>query len=204
MASSFLKSPRLSIAYSKARKAIRLIDFDSHSNLSFRQIQAKLVASHLKSSLTIEDVEKLIDKKLYRVWEKSFHHLTPCHGVAELLQLLKERGVKLGVLSDFPIQKKLRYMGFSSGLFAVKLCAEDFNRLKPHEASFKALADECGYSPHEILYVGNSYEKDIEGAKKAGMITAHFTRKKVKQSISDITFRSYYDLAKKLRKLIID
>ena len=140
---------------------------------------------------------------LYKNWESSFRGVSLYNGVKPLLEFLKEKGLKVGLLSDFPIQNKLRYLGIPSSLIDYQICAEDLGALKPHIRPFKAISEISECDPNEILYVGNSYSKDIVGAKNAGMITAHLTKKKVENSVADITFRDYIALKEKIQKLII-
>lgn len=51
---------------------------------------------------------------------------------------------------------------------------------KPDLKFFAAVAGISGYDPDECVMIGNSYEKDILGAKAAGMTTVFFNEKKTK------------------------
>lgn len=202
---SMIFEPLLSIRFSKARKAIRKLDESQQPSdfKTFRQKQAEIVCSYYKHHVDVSQMERRIEKSLYKNWESSFRGVSLYNGVKPLLEFLKEKGLKVGLLSDFPIQNKLRYLGIPSSLIDYQICAEDLGALKPHIRPFKAISEISECDPNEILYVGNSYSKDIVGAKNAGMITAHLTKKKVENSVADITFRDYIALKEKIQKLII-
>lgn len=204
MRSSFFFDPVLSFRFSKVRSLIRDLDDERENGAQFRRAQAELLCGLYKKPFDIETMERRIEDSLYSVWESSFRGLRPYAGVKTLLKTLKESGMKIGVLSDFPVQNKLRYMGLGSGLFDFALCAEDSGYLKPHPKAFQQLVEVCGCAPEEVLYVGNSYSKDIVGAKKAGMIAAHLTRKKVENSIADLNFKDYGELLEKIKKIMIN
>lgn len=204
MRSSFLLDPILAFRFSKVRALIRDLDDERENLTDFRKAQAELVCGLYRKKFTVEKMEKRIENMLYKIWESSFRGLRPYWGVKPLLKMLQEKGVIVGALSDFPVQNKLRYMGLGNGLFSFALCTEECGYLKPHQKAFDYLIQNCGCDPSEILYVGNSYSKDVVGAKKAGMLSAHLTQKKVEDSIADLNFRDYSELSEKIKKIMID
>lgn len=188
---SFLKSPRLVLHYSRMRKAIRKIDVIE----DFRQLQAKMIAESMKTDA--EKVKK-IEKNLYSSWEADFRHLKPYPHLKPLLEELKGRGdVKLGVLSDFPVQNKLAFMGLD-GYWDAALSSEEVHYLKPRKEPFLALADRMGVLPEEILYVGNNPRYDVGGAKQVGMTTALLGRH-ADTNGADFVFTDY----RRLREYIL-
>lgn len=190
---SFIKHPRLVWHYSRARAEIRKI----RPVNNFRRTQAALVAG----SMGIDEAKAraLIEKKLYEDWEGKFRIIEPLPGLKEGIEELKKRGFKLGVLSDFPVQNKLKFLGLEG--WECSFTSESTGYLKPHPESFIELAKRLGLKPEEILYVGNSYEKDIEGAAAIGMKTAHLSSKPVKNSIADLTFNRYEQLFEYIQQL---
>jgi putative hydrolase of the HAD superfamily len=95
--------------------------------------------------------------------------------VTETLLALKEGGLKLGLLSDFPPETKLKYLNIPD-LWDTVLCSETIGALKPDPLPFAELARSMGLPPEKILYVGNSFPYDVAGAKKAGMKAAWVSR----------------------------
>jgi putative hydrolase of the HAD superfamily len=91
--------------------------------------------------------------------------------VRETLLGLREKGLKLGLLSDFPPDLKLENLNLA-GLWDTVLCSERVGRLKPDPAPFLELARQLGSTVDRILYVGNSVAYDIIGAKRVGMKAA--------------------------------
>ena len=87
---------------------------------------------------------------------------------------LKERGLKLGIVSDAPKKQAwLRLAEMSlSDFFDVVIALEDTGELKPSELPFKQALKVLGLSAEEILFVGDNPSRDIAGAKKVGMKTA--------------------------------
>jgi putative hydrolase of the HAD superfamily len=90
------------------------------------------------------------------------------------LRGLRERGLRIGVLTDVPygmprafVERDLEASGVRP-LADVLLTSADVGRRKPDPAGFVALAARLDVSPAEMLYVGNE-EKDILGARAAGM-----------------------------------
>jgi putative hydrolase of the HAD superfamily len=158
----------------------------------FYERQAQLVAGRLKAQK--EEIRERIDRLIYRGWEPIFLKIKPFPHVREILNELKAAGLKLGLLSDFPPTAKLEYMGLS-GLWDTALCTESIGALKPSVKPFQELAKALGCRPEQILYVGNSSQYDVAGAKRAGMKAALFKAGPNITGIkADFTFHDYRQL----------
>ena len=138
-----------------------------------------------------EEAERLLQIHLYRDWAQSFRRAQPFPGVERMLADLRQRGLRLGVLSDSPlVAEKLRYLGIDS-FWSVTLAADEVGALKPDPLPFRYIAERIGVATGQVLFVGNSYRYDIVGARNVGMLTAHFSRRRVPFSVADYTFANY-------------
>ncbi|MDR1507360.1 MAG: HAD family hydrolase [Treponema sp.] len=161
-------------AFGKARGSLhRMTSARIEGRGDFYDVQAALVAGQCK--LDPGQVKEKIFRLIYRGWEEHFARIKPFPHVKETLALLKARGIRLGLLSDFPPRRKLELLGLD-GLFDAVFSTEEFCALKPDPRPFEKLASSMGLSPGEILYVGNSPGYDIRGAKRAGMKAALIRR----------------------------
>jgi putative hydrolase of the HAD superfamily len=183
---SFLKHPRLVWHFGRARSVIR----EKRPVDNFRRVQAGLIARAMNASEV--EVRVKVEKLLYEDWEKSFRIIRPPGGLKEGLEALRKGGYKLGVMSDFPVQNKLKYLGLED--WDCAFTAESTGYLKPHPEPFIELARRMELEPHEILYVGNSYSKDIIGASDTGMKTAYYGTGLPPGHAADFTFTKYPDL----------
>lgn len=95
-------------------------------------------------------------------------------GAREILNYLKAN-YKIGLITN----------GFSQGLCRLKtcqlepffdfvLCSEDYGHPKPHPGIFQHAVTSLGLKPHHCIYVGDNYDGDIIGAKKAGLKAIYF------------------------------
>ena len=90
-----------------------------------------------------------------------------------LLASLRFRGYRIGVVTNaiFPSHlylPKLSEMGIAGYIDAV-ISSGDIGRGKPDPAPFLAALKLLGADPHEALFVGDSFDSDIAGARAAGM-----------------------------------
>jgi putative hydrolase of the HAD superfamily len=164
------------------------------SMTDFYERQARLVADQLKADK--EEIRERIDRLIYRGWEPFFLKIKPFPHVKEVLGEIKAAGLKLGLLSDFPIMSKLEYLGLS-GFWDTALCTESIGALKPAIQPFEELAKALERRPEQILYVGNSRRYDVEGAKRAGMKAALLNIggfPVIRGIKADFTFRDYRQL----------
>jgi putative hydrolase of the HAD superfamily len=187
-----LKNLRFLIAFDKARCFYRknqersgiketggksnkegFLKIDAAEGHDFYSTQAALVAKILRAEP--EAVKERIEKQIYRGWEPYFHHVKLYSGVRETLEAFRSAGLKLGLLSDFPPEAKLKNLSADSYWDTV-LCTERFGVLKPDTLPFLKMAQALELDPRQILFVGNSLRYDINGAKKAGMSAALIRR----------------------------
>lgn len=173
--------------FQKVRRQMR----DIRPIEDFYALQAQMLARELKKDHV--QTRQIIDREFYGSWESVLDHVALYPGVIELLAGLRDRSVPLGVLSDFPVERKLKKLSVSQ-YFDVALGSESVGYLKPAAEPFETLVRELGIQPHQLLYVGNSYEYDICGAADLGIQTAHLTRKPVKNSRADFSFANYQQL----------
>ena len=98
--------------------------------------------------------------------------LEPYPHVGEVLFELKRRGVKLAIVSDAPRLKAwIRLVSMKiNHLFDAVVTFDDTKKLKPSTMPFKAAFKQLKTDPNECLMVGDRPERDIEGAKKLGML----------------------------------
>ena len=91
-------------------------------------------------------------------------------GLVALLETLQGRGIRLGVLSDYPSGTKLAALEVTS-FFSPVLCATDpdINAFKPNPRGFQRACDLWNLAPEEVLYVGDRPEVDARGAQAAGI-----------------------------------
>ena len=99
--------------------------------------------------------------------------VVPFDGARELLQQLKERGLRVGLLSnttwpsEFHLQEidKFKLTEFFDAMaFSCELGA-----WKPNAEAFQHVTDRLGVSPAEAVYVGDLPQIDVAGAQRAGL-----------------------------------
>ncbi len=169
----------------KARDALRAAAHDGR----FYDLQARIMAEILDDDPDM--VKAKTERLIYRGWEPLFHGLKLYDEVRETLTAFREAGLKLGLLSDFPPDKKIEYLGLTE-MWDATLCSEWTGRLKPDPRPFLALADALGEDPKHILYVGNSERYDVIGSLGAGYSAALIGRRKNSQA--NFVFSRYRQL----------
>jgi HAD superfamily hydrolase (TIGR01509 family) len=97
-------------------------------------------------------------------------------GLTDFLDACKARGLRLGVLSDYPAEAKLEALGLR-GVFDVVLCAQapDVGVFKPHPRGLEVALARLGAAPAEALYVGDRIDSDAAAAAAAGVSCAILT-----------------------------
>lgn len=118
---------------------------------------------------------------------------------------LKQRGIKLAIISDAPRPRAwLRLAALKLGdFFDVVITHDDTGKYKPHKQPFVVAMKRLGVKPEDCLMVGDWPERDIAGAKNLGMRTClakyGLTKKHKKQKLrikADYSLNSIKDLLK--------
>ena len=116
-----------------------------------------------------EALAPIVDEWMRR---RPLKYLRVCRpvGLLDLLDLFSGRGIRCGVLSDYPADDKLRALGLD-GRFDPVLCSTDqsIQALKPNPRGFLRASELWQIDPREVLVVGDRVDVDAEGAAAAGM-----------------------------------
>ncbi|RKX73124.1 MAG: HAD family hydrolase [Spirochaetes bacterium] len=191
----FLENLELVYHFGKVRKRIRELP----PVRNFKKLQAQMLADSM--GISVERAYRLIEKKIYEEWEKRLKGIRAFSYIRPSLKLIRSYGLKLGVLSDFPVKRKLTYLNLEN-YWDCACSSEVSGCLKPNPEPFLFVAEKLKVKPERTLYVGNSYEYDVLGASCAGMKSAHLVRMGRKNSKADFTFSSYRDFLKILERNI--
>jgi HAD superfamily hydrolase (TIGR01549 family) len=91
-------------------------------------------------------------------------------GVVDFLETAKNKGIRLGVVSDYPATTKLQAMGLDD-YFSVVLTAQDarVGLFKPSPNGLKAALEDMGVEPGRAVYIGDRPAVDGETAHRAGV-----------------------------------
>lgn len=160
--------PFFSMKYNSTRQTLRAQDgLEGTMGLGredFRRKEAKV--------LGYEDIDAYTERYnrcIFEPWQRAVKtFVRPYEGVREALLEAKKQGYLLAALSDFPIGNKIDVLGLSD-LFDYVASTEDSGYLKPNRVPFAVMMERLGVRPEETLYCGDSYRKDIMGARNAGM-----------------------------------
>ena len=141
-----------------------------HRELKVEEIFRAICRHH--ASWPINDATVGIDAaRLFRA--ASVRRLKPFPQSIRLLEKLK--GYPLGIVSNGQrvfSEIELRQLGLYS-YFNFVLFSSDLGYKKPDSRIFMAGAGHLGLLPHEILYIGDSWDKDIHPSRGIGMKAMH-------------------------------
>lgn len=90
--------------------------------------------------------------------------------VRDTLQHLRQQGVRLGIVSNFPthLEQTLRQHSIDS-YFDFLVVSSLVGLEKPDPAIFELAIEKAGVPKEEILYIGNQMDDDIRGAQAVGL-----------------------------------
>jgi putative hydrolase of the HAD superfamily len=124
-------------------------------------------------ALELNLAEKIQQAGIVAYLKKKFEVLKPYPMVKPTLVRLKEKGIKLGIVSDAPRNKAWQRL-ILAGLqneFEVVVTHSDTQELKPHPSPFYLAIQKLNLLPQACLFVGDNPERDIKGAIEVGMKT---------------------------------
>lgn len=134
----------------------------SHNRLLYAQIfLEKIGQSPVKDALNIYNI----------YWDSMLENMQLYPYVLSLMKILKSKNIKIAVLTDLTVHiqhRKIRKLGLEEYIdFFVT--SEEVGEEKPSPKAFERVILKTGFAPAELLMIGDSKKKDIEGAKNVGM-----------------------------------
>ena len=108
------------------------------------------------------------------------------------MQTLRESGIVVAALSDYPAADKLAALELDADL-QVSAVDPEVDRLKPHPRGLQRVLDLAGVSGDQSVMIGDRDERDGECARRAG---THWLIKTSGGQSEGPHFREYADLLK--------
>jgi putative hydrolase of the HAD superfamily len=105
--------------------------------------------------------------------------------VGEVLSELKQRGLKVGLISNAyeeEIDLVLEKVNLQKATFDIIVGVDTIKKVKPNSDIFKYAISKLDVRPEEAMFVGDSVEADYEGAENASIHALLIDRTRKKQS----------------------
>ena len=169
-----IRHPLFNMRYRRGRKEIRRHQGTWSQDIPFRWREAMVVGSGTGMEtrpFREDDFRKTYDRLrnwVYGPMERLYARTVPFDGVRRTFEKIRDNGLKIGVFTDFPLFSKLQGMGLAD-LVDYAASSDDTGFLKPDAHCFACLLYNLKMGPKDVLYVGDSYSKDIAGASGAGI-----------------------------------
>ncbi len=104
-------------------------------------------------------------------WGTFLEKMTLREGVREFLDRMHELGISVMICTDLTAHiqhRKIEALGIGKDISCL-VTSEEAGREKPAPEIFELCLKKLGLLPEEVLFVGDSLEKDVEGPRAAGM-----------------------------------
>lgn len=186
------------LAVQKVRKAIKGKDFSSQE--AFYNEFFTLLHKAIGTKKNIDYVRQWYFEGYMPLMHRVLSSHYSCQPEAnELIAMLKNKGMKVAVLSDYAmIEERLKAISITAD-FDFLFSSETAGALKPASRPFSIVADALKIEPKDILMIGDREDTDGKGAALADMDFMHIVRKqKQKKTRHDATWSDLSELIKKL------
>lgn len=113
------------------------------------------------------------------VYREQIPEITLYNGVSELIQELKNKGIKVGIITDGRVsgqKKKIQALELDDLVSDIIITDElgGIQFRKPCDIAFRIMQRRWGIPFEQIVYVGDNAEKDFQAPKKLGMRSVYF------------------------------
>ena len=129
-------------------------------------------------------------------WNNFLNKISIFPGALEFIDDMKARGIKIGICTDMTAHiqfRKIERLGLTGRLDAM-ITSEEAGIEKPNRRMFDMIATKLGVKNDEVIYVGDSYKKDVMGAKNAGMTPVWYLSLQNKTDEDVLAVSSYPEL----------
>ena len=134
---------------------------------------ADVIADLLKE-LDISPDEAVIDEFIEAIYTPVRHIMYADDKTGPMLDQLKAAGLTLGIISNtiYPAsyhETDLEILGLG-GYFDFGLYSSGCPHRKPHVDIFRTAIERAGVPAENLVYVGDRYDNDVQGATQAGIL----------------------------------
>jgi len=131
--------------------------------------QYRIPSEHL--GVSVDKVRNVVQEWIEK---RPLRYLGGCTypGLVSWWELLQERGVSVGVYSDYPSTDKLQAMGLRADA-VVSSTDPDVDAMKPSPAGLLRVLEKVQVTRERALFVGDRREKDEACARAAGIAYLH-------------------------------
>lgn len=149
--------------YRRAQEVLRETHVDG--DLVAAQLRIACERSGYSDAMVSQTVTRWMEREPAPLLEK---FMDP--GLRGFLASAQGRGLRMGVLSDYPAADKLAAMKLTD-FFEVVVSAQDaeVNRFKPHPSGLLEVLRRLGATPPQALYIGDRHDVDAAVARAAGV-----------------------------------
>lgn len=107
-------------------------------------------------------------------WESIKKRTTVYHGVPSMLDALKHKNIKLGIISDTDGLKgmkmgRIEASGLAKLFDAIVVAGEDTVNVKPDPEPYTLIAEKMEVSPESCISIGDNPSTDVDGALRTRM-----------------------------------
>lgn len=162
---------------SRYNKSIKIEDIDKLFSYTahFRMTtHPKTTIKYIVVAAGVDPDDRIVEET-WRSYEESTYNLRPYvnEETYKLLRELKERGYKVGIVSNTSFSKEnlehiFNNIGLSDYIDVIISSATEEVK-KPHPKIYHLLIERMGLKPEEIVHVGDKYIDDVVGAYLTGM-----------------------------------
>lgn len=163
------------VMYNALREGNRMAPYrNGYRESQLAAITHELVETLYGRSATAAEVEALVETR-YTAFVEAIAVEDATHRV---LGSLAAR-YRLGLLSNYPCGRSIRGSLAATGIerhLATVVVSGDLGFVKPHPATYAAILAALDVPPAQVVFVGDNWLADVQGAKRAGMSVVQMCR----------------------------
>lgn len=120
-----------------------------------------------RSGFPVQKLREVVERWIF---QHPLQYLPGCTypGTQELFRILRQKGIRIAIYSDYKAQEKLEAMGLVADV-VVSSTDPDVNQLKPDPKGLLHTVSQLGLTPEDCLFIGDRQEMDGECAIRASM-----------------------------------
>ena len=134
--------------------------------------------------------------ELYDVyWDALLSRMELYEGAMDFLKELKEKGIRIGICTDMTTHiqyRKIERLGIGPYIDCI-VTGEEARCEKPNAVLFQMMLDKLGVMTQEAVYIGDSRERDVQGALWNAILPVWFVAGREHEEEGILTVESYGD-----------